>query len=39
MERRWLFLARSYELTERVTDFAAENKRQTKRHCPTKPES
>jgi len=38
MERRWLFLARSYELTERVTDLAAENKRQTKRHCPTKPE-
>ena len=38
MERCWLFLARSYELTERVTDFAAENKRQTKRHCPTKPE-
>lgn len=21
MERRWLFLARSYEFTERVTDF------------------
>lgn len=28
MERRWLFLARSYEFTERVTDFTAETKRQ-----------
>jgi len=27
MERRWLFLARSYEFTERLTDFAAETKR------------
>lgn len=24
MERRWLFLARSYELTERVSDFSAQ---------------
>jgi hypothetical protein len=23
MERRWLFLARSYEFTERVSDFSA----------------
>ena len=38
MERRWLFLPRSYELTERVTDFTADNKRRTKRHCPIKPE-
>ena len=37
MERRWLFLARSYEFTERVTDFSAENKRQAKRYCPTEP--
>jgi hypothetical protein len=27
MERRWLFLVRSYEFTERLTDFAAETKR------------
>lgn len=27
MERRWLFLARSYEFTERVTDFSADAKR------------
>jgi hypothetical protein len=32
MERRWLFLARSYEFTERVTGFSAETKRQIKRH-------
>jgi hypothetical protein len=30
MERRWLFLARSYEFTERVTDFSAEINRQPK---------
>ncbi len=30
MERRWLFLARSYEFTERVTDFSAETKRKAK---------
>ncbi len=30
MERRWLFLVRSYEFTERVTDFSAETKRQAK---------
>ncbi len=30
MERRWLLLARSYELTERVTDFSAEINRQPK---------
>ncbi len=36
MERRWLFLARSYELTEQLTDFSAENKRQAKLHCSTK---
>jgi hypothetical protein len=35
MERRWLFLARSYELTERVIDFSAETKRQA--ICSTKP--
>jgi len=35
MERRWLFLARSYKLTERVTDFSAETKRQA--NCSTKP--
>jgi len=27
MERRWLFLARSYEFTERLTDFSAETRR------------
>jgi hypothetical protein len=31
MERRWLFLARSYELTERVSDFSAGTNRRTKR--------
>jgi hypothetical protein len=35
MERRWLFLARSYEFSERVTDFSAETKRQAKRPCST----
>jgi hypothetical protein len=30
MERRWLFLASSYEFTERVTDFSAETKRLAK---------
>ena len=28
LEQRWLFLARSYELTERLTDFSDEAKRQ-----------
>jgi hypothetical protein len=37
MERRWLFLARSYEFTERITDFSAATKRQAKQHCSTKP--
>jgi hypothetical protein len=37
MERRWLFLARSYEFTERVTDFSAETKRQAKQHCSPRP--
>ena len=36
MERRWLFLARSYEFTERVTDFSAETKRQAIQHSSTK---
>jgi len=29
LERRWLFLARSYEFTERLTDFSDETKRQS----------
>jgi len=29
MERRWLFLARSYEFTERLGDFSDEAKRNT----------
>ena len=37
MERRWLFLARSYEFTERITDFSAVTKRQANHHCSTKP--
>lgn len=36
MERRWLFLARSYEFTDRVIDFSAKTKRQAKHHCSTK---
>jgi hypothetical protein len=28
MERRWLTLARSYEFTQRLTDFSHETKRQ-----------
>jgi hypothetical protein len=28
LEVRWLFLARSYEFTERLTDFSDETKRQ-----------
>jgi hypothetical protein len=32
MERRWLFLARSYELTERVSDFSAQTNHRAKRH-------
>jgi hypothetical protein len=35
MERRWLFLARSYELTERVSDFTAEARRRVKRQDST----
>ena len=27
LEQRWLFLARSYEFTERLTDFSGEAKR------------
>jgi hypothetical protein len=27
-EQRWLFLARSYEFTQRLTDFSDETKRQ-----------
>jgi hypothetical protein len=35
MERRWLLLARSYEFTERLTDFSAEAKqRQATPHYP-----
>lgn len=30
MERRWLFLARSYEFTERVTDVSAQIKPEAK---------
>jgi len=29
LERRWLFLARSYEFTEWLTDFSDETKRQS----------
>jgi hypothetical protein len=29
MERRWLFLARSYEFTERLDDFSDQVKRNT----------
>jgi hypothetical protein len=33
MERRWLFLARSYEFSERVGTFSAKtNRRTTSRH-------
>ncbi len=32
MERRWLLLARSYEFTEKLTDFSAEIKREVKLH-------
>jgi hypothetical protein len=35
MERRWLFLARSYEVTEQLTDFSAETKRQVNLHRST----
>ena len=31
MERRWLFLARSYEFTERLGDFSNEAKRNTEK--------
>ena len=27
LERRWLFLARSYEFTDRLTDFSEETRR------------
>jgi hypothetical protein len=27
LEQRWLFLARGYEFTDRLTDFMSENKR------------
>jgi hypothetical protein len=36
MERRWMFLARSYEFTERVSDFSTETKRQAKRRSSVK---
>ena len=36
MERRWLFLARSYEFTERVTNFSAETERQASSIVQTK---
>jgi hypothetical protein len=29
MERRWMSLARSYEFTERLTDFSSEAKRKS----------
>jgi hypothetical protein len=29
LEQRWLFLARSYDFTERLTDFSDETKRKT----------
>jgi hypothetical protein len=32
MERRWLFLARSYELTERVSAFSAKGNHRAKSH-------
>ena len=32
MERRWLFLARSYELTERVSAFSAKSNHRAKSH-------
>jgi hypothetical protein len=32
MERRWLFLARSYEFSERVATFSAEINRQAEGH-------
>ena len=31
LERRWLLLARSYEFTERLTDFSGETKRNVDR--------
>ena len=31
MEQRWLFLARSYEFTERLGDFSNEAKRNTEK--------
>jgi hypothetical protein len=37
MERRWLFLARSYEFTERISDFSAETKRQAKQSIIVRP--
>ncbi len=32
MERRWLFLARSYEFTEQLSDFPAGTESQAKPH-------
>jgi hypothetical protein len=34
MQRRWLFLARSYEFTDALTDFSDETKRQTGKLLP-----
>jgi hypothetical protein len=31
MERHWIFLARSYEFTERLEDFTAESRRKRKK--------
>jgi hypothetical protein len=39
MERRWMFLARSYEFTEQVTDFSAETRRQARRRSSVKARS
>lgn len=34
MEQRWLFLARSYEFTERLGDFSHETKRMSNAEIP-----
>ena len=34
MEQRWLFLARSYEFTDALTDFSGETKRQAGKLLP-----
>jgi PAS domain S-box-containing protein len=39
MERRWLLLARSYELTERLDDFTRENSREAKLARAFEPEA